>query len=462
MSTQSKSYPLHRLPISGLVLGQFDLDRIPNAPQPPQTPPQVGVNVQVQPDFSSFERPIYIVEQEDPSTLPASSASSAASSASQGSSEGNAAEATEGGSLIIHDDPSRQVYKGEPEKTRGNYAVFVKQQDKNGNIRYSVIPVKKSYLFTKEVALYQRPVADIETAMKEQKGHRHINRVAKFIEKKSNSSNIEREENDDWAKFPKMNRLVEGTGKEVYDATAPESQSTFILPDKGPEEVDYDDQVDDDDLDQDDSGEKDNDGNDQWDEDEEQEEVDDEQEGTDKALLKEISENASSSTQTTLPSLSAVAYVEDSTMTGPKISGIHGQIGAEGSSVSNSEVDNGEASQQSSTKKARKREKPEYEYVDVGVSGSHTGTTSKRAKLDLIVEWRTGLINFFKRNQGTVEEKKVNKYVKQLKKKYAEKTDPSVQEKTGSRIQEILNEISERKLGKDGKTVYYVLISRFK
>ena len=117
--------------------------------------------------------------------------------------------------------------------------------------------MKQSYSFTKEVVL-PRQVADshVETAMKEHQGNRHVNRVAKFVEKKSNSSSIERAEGEGWTKDPKMNRLVQGSEKTVSDATAPESSSNFYYPDKGMDEIDYEDQVDDDDIDQDDAADK--------------------------------------------------------------------------------------------------------------------------------------------------------------------------------------------------------------
>ena len=71
-----------------------DVCDVQNAPQPPQTPPQIGVNVQAAPDFSAFERPIYIVQEEETSAESANSGSNAASSASRATGENKSTEST--------------------------------------------------------------------------------------------------------------------------------------------------------------------------------------------------------------------------------------------------------------------------------------------------------------------------------------------------------------------------------
>lgn len=74
-----------------------------------QTQPTIGETYEVQPDFSKFERPMYLVEEE---LQTQTSSTTGASTESSGNSPGT---------LIMHDDPSRQVYKGEPEETGDTY-----------------------------------------------------------------------------------------------------------------------------------------------------------------------------------------------------------------------------------------------------------------------------------------------------------------------------------------------------
>lgn len=201
---------------------------------------------------------------------------------------------------------------------------------------------------------------------------------------------------------------------------------------------------------------------DQWNDEEEQEVVDDDQEGNDKALLKEITDNAGSSTRTTQPAISSVAFPGDSNRGASTVSGIHGNVRADGGAVNRSGTANKapESTQESATRNSRKREKPEYEYVSTDTNESTN--TSKRVRVDFIVEIRDRLTQFFRSHSGLVEEKKVEKYVKKLKKKFAEKTESTVQEKTENRIREMLNEVSEIKQGRDKKTRYYVLKRQFK